>query len=678
MTVLNFSAGSLVHVRGREWIVLPESARPIYRLRPISGTEDEIATLHADLEPNLRSAEFDLPSMLHGGTQEAALMLRDALLLGLRRGAGPFPSLAGIAVEPRAYQLVPLLMALKLDPVRLLIADDVGLGKTIEAALVVKELMERGLAQRVAVLCPPHLVEQWVDELRKRFHLPAVAVTSASAPPLERELPQGVSLFDTHTVTVVSLDYIKADKRRDDFARSCPELILVDEAHTCTMGGAGRHQRHELLARLLEGTSRHALLLTATPHSGDEDAFWKLLGLLNPEFRDLASATDARRNALREKLAMHFVQRRRPDIEEWRDGSIFPKHERGERTYRLEGRRAKFLQAVLDYCHTVTIRAGDDRVAQRMSFWGTLALLRCVASSAAAASSALATRLGKDADSRIFEDALYDDDAETYGADDVEPPANDGAAEVRALLTEARALAEEPVSDPKFEALRRAVDELRAAGHQIVVFCQYIATAESVGAMLRDHLPKAVTVHVITGQASPDERREKVETLIESEQRVLVATDCLSEGVNLQHGFDAVVHFDLSWNPVRHEQREGRVDRFGQLTKTVRSILIYGEDNPVDGAVLEVILRKAEVDSMGQRNRASNRSAGVSKPRRFRGRVFSLMATTSRSCCVRAPIETPFGKYCLSNRLVFSLVPRCHGLCGSAKYTSSPVLAVTA
>jgi superfamily II DNA or RNA helicase len=605
MTTVNFAAGSLVHARGREWIVLPDSARPIYRLRPINGTEDEIAVLHADLEPDLQSAVFNLPSMAHGGTQEAALMLRDALLLGLRRGAGPFPSLAGIAVEPRAYQLVPLLMALKLDPVRLLIADDVGLGKTIEAALVVKELMERGLAQRMAVLCPPHLVEQWVGELRTRFHLPAVAVTSASAPRLERELPQGVSLFDTHPVTVVSLDYIKADKRRDDFARSCPELILVDEAHTCTMGGAGRHQRHEVLSRLLEGTTRHALLLTATPHSGDEDAFWRLLGLLRPEFRGLATATEAQRNALRERLALHFVQRRRPDIEEWRDGSVFPKHLRGERTYRLQGRREKFLQAVLDYCHAVTVRAGDDKVAQRLSFWGTLALLRCVASSPAAAASALATRLGKDTDATVFEEALYDDDAESFGADDVEPPADDGAAEIRALLTEARALADDPEGDPKFTALRLTIDDLRKSGHQVVVFCQYIATAESVGAMLRDHLPSSVTVEVITGQLSPDERRAKVATLVESEDRVLVATDCLSEGVNLQHGFDAVVHFDLSWNPVRHEQREGRVDRFGQLAKTVRSILIYGEDNPVDGAVLEVILRKAE---------AIRKELGVSVP----------------------------------------------------------------
>ncbi len=104
---------------------------------------------------------------------DAALLLRDALLLSLRRGAGPFRSFGQIAVEPRAYQLVPLLMALKLDPVRLLIADDVGIGKTIEAALIARELLDRGEIERIAVLCPPHLVDQWVGELETRFHLRA-------------------------------------------------------------------------------------------------------------------------------------------------------------------------------------------------------------------------------------------------------------------------------------------------------------------------------------------------------------------------------------------------------------------------------------------------------------------------------------------------------------------------
>ena len=102
------------------------------------------------------------------------------------------------------------------------------------------------------------------------------------------------------------------------------------------------------------------------------------------------------------------------------------------------------------------------------------------------------------------------------------------------------------------------------------------------------------TVEVVTGAIPSEEREIRVEELGTHENRILVATDCLSEGINLQAHFDAVVHYDLSWNPTRHQQREGRIDRFGQKAPTVRTVLMYGENNPVDGAVLEVIIRKAE------------------------------------------------------------------------------------
>ncbi len=121
-------------------------------------------------------------------TQDAARLLSEALRLSLRRGAGPFRSAARVAFEPRAYQLVPLLMALRLPVVRLLIADDVGIGKTIEAGLILRELIDRGEVDRFAVLCPPHLVEQWTGELKAKFDLDAVAVTAASAARLERGL----------------------------------------------------------------------------------------------------------------------------------------------------------------------------------------------------------------------------------------------------------------------------------------------------------------------------------------------------------------------------------------------------------------------------------------------------------------------------------------------------------
>ena len=125
------------------------------------------------------------------GDARSARLLRDALRLGIRSSAGPFRSFGRIAVDPRPYQLVPLLMALKLEPVRLLIADDVGIGKTIEAALIAREMLDRGDAQRLAVLCPPHLAEQWQYELWTKFHLHAELVLPSTVKRLERGLPVG-------------------------------------------------------------------------------------------------------------------------------------------------------------------------------------------------------------------------------------------------------------------------------------------------------------------------------------------------------------------------------------------------------------------------------------------------------------------------------------------------------
>src|SRR5690606_1430644 len=145
-------------------------------LRPLGGTDDEVVGIYTPLE-DVVSATFDLPDPARDrGYHRAAKLLQGALRLGFRAGAGPFRCLARIAVEPRPYQLVPLLMALQLDPVRLLIADDVGIGKTIEALLIARELFDRGEIHRIAVLCPPHLAEQWQQAMRDQFHFDAVLV----------------------------------------------------------------------------------------------------------------------------------------------------------------------------------------------------------------------------------------------------------------------------------------------------------------------------------------------------------------------------------------------------------------------------------------------------------------------------------------------------------------------
>lgn len=598
-----FSPGELVHARGREWIVL--GVGDALRLRPLTGSEQDAETLVPELEAEpVTYAAFNPPAGDRPGGREAAQLLRDALRLSLRRGAGPFRGAGRINFEPRAYQLAPLMMALRQETARLLIADDVGIGKTIEAGLILREYIDRGEIDRFSILCPPHLVDQWTTELETKFSITATPVTASAAARLERDLPNTMSVFEAYPFTVVSLDFIKSERRLDDFLRACPEMVVVDEAHAAVSGGRARHRRFNLLRKLADDKTRHLLLLTATPHSGDDDAFHNLLGLLDSEFSSLQEQSGDRYRILRERLAGYYIQRRRRDIDAWREPGLFPIREVTELKYRLSGDYERFYGAILDYC-AEAVASEEGELRQRLAFWGALSLMRCVGSSPAAASRALKTRAVLEADEAEAEliTARAIDDEES-AEDDLEPGAAIEDGRLAGLIAQADALAASSARDPKFTVLRTALQGLLKDGFSPVVFCRFIATAEAIGAAIASAF-KEYRVEVVTGSLPSEERESRVEALGEFDKRILVATDCLSEGINLQTFFDSVVHYDLSWNPTRHQQREGRVDRFGQKREIVRTILIYGENNPVDGAVLDVILRKA---------RAIEKQTGVQVP----------------------------------------------------------------
>jgi superfamily II DNA or RNA helicase len=621
---MTFAVGSLVKARGREWVVLPESDGELLMVRPLGGTEDEVTGIYLPLEP-VEPAHFDLPDPGYPGDYRSSRLLRDAVRLGFRSSAGPFRSFARIAVEPRPYQLAPLLMALKLDPVRILIADDVGIGKTIEAALIARELLDRGEVERLAVLCPPQLAEQWQTELRDKFHIVAELVLPGTAARLERVCRVGQSLFEVYPYVIVSMDFIKSDRRRSEFLRTCPELVIVDEAHTCAYaseGRGGRHQRHQLLTGLAANADRHLILVTATPHSGNEDAFRSLLKFLDPAFGDLPEdLSGAANEQQRRRLAAHFVQRKRGDIRRYLDTDTpFPERDDGEESYKLSEEYKRLFARVLRYAReSVADPADGNKHRQRVRWWSALALLRSLASSPAAAAATLRTRAAS-ADSATPEEAdaigrrgvldMVDD--ESAEGIDLAPGADsdgeDGAesGNRRRLLEMAReADALRGAKDSKLQKAIALVESLVREGYQPIVFCRFIPTAEYVAEALRAKLPKDVEVAAVTGLLPPDERETRVATLAEAERHVLVATDCLSEGINLQEHFNAVLHYDLSWNPTRHEQREGRVDRYGQPKPTVRMLTYYGTDNQIDGIVLNVLIRK---------HRAIRTSLGISVP----------------------------------------------------------------
>ena len=167
-----YQPGSLVRARGRDWVVIPSDVDQLVRLRPVDGVDEDEVGLFLPLERDaIKPSDYPPPDPESAGDFTSALLLQDAVRLTLRRGAGPFRSIGRLSVIPRPYQYVPLIMALRLDPVRLLIADDVGVGKTIEAAMIARELLDRGVARRLAVVCAPHLCDQWAQELSEKFNI---------------------------------------------------------------------------------------------------------------------------------------------------------------------------------------------------------------------------------------------------------------------------------------------------------------------------------------------------------------------------------------------------------------------------------------------------------------------------------------------------------------------------
>ncbi|MBE6383339.1 MAG: DEAD/DEAH box helicase [Lentisphaerae bacterium] len=611
---MNFTPGTIVAARGREWIVqTPDADTPetVLRLRPLTGTALDDFLLDTSLEPDVSPASFPPPDPEKSGTFSQALLLRDALRLSLRAGAGPLRSFGNLAFAPRAYQLVPLMMALREPVIRLLIADDVGVGKTIESGLILRELLDRGEIERASVLCPPPLVDQWVSELERHFHIIAKAVTSASADRLQRDIPdQSLTIFQYYPFTVVSLDYIKSDAHAAVFRQTAPEFVIVDEAHTCTQMGSGRSQRRwKLVKSIAEDSSRHIVLATATPHSGNQLGFANLLSLLKPEFAAFADGEP--HPELRQELAGHFVQRRRADLAEWRASGNFPSRKVSEVTYKLNGDWKQFFDHVLEYCRGILAGHSTDSYKDYIYWYAALGLLRCASSSPAAAVQSLQNRIDRIENQSLAENEMGDADEtrvldfEDSESSDIAPDVDtldDRLAALELIKEEAEKLAARS-DDPKLVCLIRLLEHDLLKGEDAkrpIVFCRYIETAKYVAERLRKKFP-GYTVTAVCGTDDADARQAAIDDLARSPKHILVATDCLAEGINLQRDYDAVVHYDLLWNPTRHQQREGRVDRFGQMSNEVKCALLYGQDNPVDGIVLKVISKKAQEisDSLG-------------------------------------------------------------------------------
>lgn len=316
------------------------------------------------------------------------------------------------------------------------------------------------------------------------------------------------------------------------------------------------------------------------------------------------------------ELASHFVQRRRADVKQWLGNETpFPERDPLEQPHKLSKDYRELFEQVYNFARgLVKTTTQEMSYAQRRGrYWSALALIRCVMSSPAAAVATLSKQASKaDAENELT--AEIDEDlmvAYTYDPTDQEQAIDAQPTialeqgqrtytdydrrKLRGFIQAAVKL--KGTKDAKLQAAIATVEDLLRTGFQPILWCRYIATANYVAEELRNKFEKKrnsqTRVIAITGELSEDEREMRLEELTTYPQRILVATDCLSEGVNLQEFFNAVIHYDLPWNPNRLEQREGRIDRYGQTAPVVKSYLLYGKDNPVDGAVLEVLIRKA-------------------------------------------------------------------------------------
>jgi len=613
--------GTLVNYRQRDWMVLPSDNPELLRIKPLGGSDEEETAIYLPISipfEKIKSASFPEPDPTQIGSFETARLLYDAFRLSFRNASGPFRCMGKLSFRPRAYQLVPLVMALKMDTTRLLVADDVGIGKTVEALIILKELMERGEVKRFAVICPPHLCEQWQQELKDKLDIDAEIIRSSTAARLDRQLPDDQSVFHHVPYQVVSIDYVKADKRRGIFINDCPEFIIVDEAHTCTLPAGAKsksqQQRFALLHDLSKNEKRQIVLLTATPHSGKDSEFASLLGLLKPEFDQLNF--EKIETAERKKLARHFVQRKRESIKRWLNESTeFPERESKELGFLFTNEYLLFYNSLLQFAKGISMSGQTkNEHTQLLRSWAAISLIKGAMSSPAMAMEMLIRRKEKVEDGDITEindDSLantlfeeLDQVSDVPRQDLIEKLdfARNELKELQQLHNEAQSIYINK-TDQKIDTTVKLIKEWIKEGYAPIIFCHYIPTANYVAQRLKEALPGNIHVEAITSELADEQRKERIDIMGKAEKRVLVATDCLSEGINLQEHFTAVLHYDLPWNPNRIEQREGRVDRFGQSSPKVKTYLLYGENNDMDMFILEVLIRKV---------RDIQRSTGVS------------------------------------------------------------------
>jgi superfamily II DNA or RNA helicase len=616
--------GTEVELRGLRWEVVfaqPAGEQHLYRLRCLAGglRGRELDVLVPFENPRPIASALD-PA--RAARLQEWRVFHDAFLL--EQALGPSALLAAqpgrLRIKP--YQLVPVMRALRMSRPRLLVADDVGLGKTIEAGLVLAELIARRRAHRVLIVSPAGpLLRQWQQEMRERFGMRFRILDADAVKQIRYENELGANTFDHVALGLISIDFAKQEKVIEEIERSHFDVVIVNEAHHCVSLGTAADREDSQRRKLAEVLARRAdalLLLTATPHDGYDPHFASLVELLDPSLVD-------GKGALRgEGYKAHVVRRLKRHIkkddgsDEFKERHVHPEAVPFDRG--TTPRFAEFQEGLL-----ALVAPQLKRALRKRAYGDVLAFIsllkRSVSTAAACASTldVIAKRLGELAKegaegqearrqrlrtlrdlvrrrerngSLSFEEEqdLAALEAEDMAAELAEEGADEllvklGSAERAArrehdrikqitatrdgLAALARLAEKAAGEDPKLASLVAQIRAIREAepGANVLVYTEYTDSQAAAVARLgaaRDRGELAGEVIALSGEDPDAKRSAATEAFTTRDGLVLVSTDASAEGLNLHARCHHLIHLELPYNPNRLEQRNGRIDRFGQ------------------------------------------------------------------------------------------------------------------
>lgn len=476
------------------------------------------------------------------------------------------------AMDPMNYQLEPAQIALRRPKQRILIADTVGLGKTLEAGILMSELIARGKGKRILVVTVKSMMMQFQKEMWNRFTIPLIRLDSKKIQDIRAKLPSNYNPFFYYDKTIVSIDTLKRDvEYRTHLENATWDIIVIDEAHNVAERGGHQAQRARL-AKLLAGRSDTLIMLSATPHDGRSESFASLMNMLDP------TAIADIHNYTKEDIRGLCIRRFKKDIKNETHGAF------QERSISIEPCSAsdaeeRVFRVFADM--TLEMDAGANHIK------GTLfktSLEKSLFSSPAACIKSLDERLRKL--------------VKKYG--------ENGFSDIAKLRELRDALLQ--IDAASFSRYTKLLQLLRSPEYgwnadnddRIVIFTERIETMHFVAAQLRKDLHMTdSSVREMYGGLSDEEQQRIVDEFgrVESPIRVLVASDVASEGINLHYLSHRLIHFDIPWSLMVFQQRNGRVDRYGQTKKPdIRYLMIESKNDRIKGDVriMEILVTKEE------------------------------------------------------------------------------------